>query len=205
MVLSFAPFRPRTLAVKLGPPPATISPVAAVPLDLPFNLDGISRDDARTDGDFDGAGHTLAGELLPATLVSGGIPLPDRPAGARKVERPRLHAGRSSCFRRGNSTASIFSPRPWGATVLRPLRRSTACRPTLTVPDWAEPVGQWNSRIVGGERQEDPAKIAPAYAKNVPVAWVGTHRHGADAARTRRTSTRTSSASGSTFRRARGR
>ena len=50
---------------------------------------------------------------------------------------------------------------------------------TLVVPDWAEPVGQWNSRMVGGVRVDEAERIAPAYAKETPLAWVATHRHGA--------------------------
>ncbi len=175
VVLSFTPFRPRTLALKLGAPPATISPVDAVPLDLPFNRDGISRDDARTDGDFDGAGHTLAGELLPAILVSGGIPFRTGPQGpgepnvvvckGQKLPLPPGEFDRVYLL-----AAAVGGDRPATVTV-------DGVPAWLIVPDWAEPVGQWNSRIVGGERQEDPAKISPAYAKNVPVAWVGTHRH----------------------------
>ena len=34
---------------------------------LPFNLDGMSLDAARADGDFDGKKHTIAGELLPGS------------------------------------------------------------------------------------------------------------------------------------------
>ena len=45
-----------------------------VHLRMPYDRDGISRDDDRTDGDFDGAGHTLVGELLPAEVVREGIP-----------------------------------------------------------------------------------------------------------------------------------
>src|SRR5690606_31088117 len=43
------------------------------PLALPFNLDGISTDAARTDGDFDGKGNTLAGDLVPRDLKFGDV------------------------------------------------------------------------------------------------------------------------------------
>jgi hypothetical protein len=48
-------------------------PNASVPLDLPFNLDGVSTDTNRADGDFDGKGQTLAGELLPQKLQLDGL------------------------------------------------------------------------------------------------------------------------------------
>ena len=68
------PYQPRTLALGLRPAPAPKPGRAAAPLDLPFNLDGISRDDNRADGDFDGRKQTLAGELLPRDLQLGGVP-----------------------------------------------------------------------------------------------------------------------------------
>ena len=151
--------------------------VRAVALTLPYDLDGISRDDARTDGDFDGQGHTIAGELLPATLTSDDIPFRTGSAGAREGERagvPRPEAGAARRRLQPRLPARRRGRR-------RPLRDFTLDGTTtqLLVPDWAEPVGQWNSRIVAGEVVQDPARIAPAYAKSVPVAWVGTHRHDA--------------------------
>jgi hypothetical protein len=49
---------------------------------------------------------------------------------------------------------------------------------TLAVHDWAEPLAQWDSRLVAGRLVHDPAAMAPAYEKAQPLAWVGTHRHG---------------------------
>jgi alpha-mannosidase len=177
VVLSFAPFRPRTLAVKLAPPDAPLGLPTAVALDLPYDLDGISADEARKDGNFDGQGRSLPSELLPARFVSGGVPFRTGPRGTgeknvlvargQKVALPagdydRLYVVTAAI---GGDRAARFS-----------VDGSAAIR---AVPDWAEPVGQWNSRLVGGVRIDDPDGIAPAYAKEVPVAWVGTHRHGA--------------------------
>jgi alpha-mannosidase len=177
VVLDFKPFRPRTVAVRLAAPPTTVDPPAATPLELPFNRDGISGDDARTDGDFDGAGRTIAGDLLPAELTSGGIPFhtgPNAPGRANVLECRgqtfELPAG-------GHDRLYLLAAVVGGD---RPTTFTVDGRPvTRTVPDWAEPVGQWDNRLVVGELQADPARIAPGYAKTVPVAWVGTHRHGA--------------------------
>jgi alpha-mannosidase len=175
VMLDFVPFRPRTLALTLGPPPSALAPPRGVPLDLPYNLDGISRDDARADGDFDGTGHTVAGELLPATLVSDDVPFhtgPQEPGQANVLvccgQKLSLPAGDHD--RLYLLAAAVGGDREAKFTV-------DGTPVALLVPDWAEPVGQWNSRIVAGQRVEDPARIAPAYAKTVPIAWVGTHRH----------------------------
>ncbi|MFZ5786071.1 MAG: glycoside hydrolase family 38 C-terminal domain-containing protein [Acidobacteriota bacterium] len=176
VVLDFEPFRPRTLALRLAPGPLSLEPSVAVPLDLPYDRDGISRDEDRRDGDFDGDGHTIAGELLPATLTSGGVPFrtgPQQPGRANVMSC----RGQSIELPRGSFdhllllVSAVGGDRP--ATFV-----AGASAVTRLVPDWSEPVGQWNSRMVGGAFVGAPDRIAPAYAKAVPLAFVGTHRHG---------------------------
>ncbi|MBZ5589340.1 MAG: chitobiase/beta-hexosaminidase C-terminal domain-containing protein [Acidobacteriia bacterium] len=177
IVLDFLPFRPRTLALRLAAPTAVLAPPRAVPLELAFDRDGISREDARADGDFDGRGHTIAGELLPTAVLSADIPFrtgPQAPGKANVLvcrgQTVALPAGEFN--RLYLLAAAVGGDRAANFTI----DRTPTC---LLVPDWAEPVGQWNSRIVAGEVVQDPARIAPSYAKTVPVAWVGTHRHDA--------------------------
>lgn len=175
--LSFAPFRPRTLAVKLAPPASRLEPPVASPLELPYDLDGISAETARKDGDFDGRGRSLAGELLPATVVSGGIPFRTGPRGPgeKNVLLPR---GQKLALPSGDFDRVYVVAAAIGGD--RAARFAVDGKETtLVVPDWAEAVGQWNSRLVGGARVEEAGLIAPAYAKVTPLAWVGTHRHGA--------------------------
>lgn len=175
--LAFLPFRPRTLALKLGAPPMAVDPAVAVPVELPYDLDGISRDGARRDGDFDGAGQSLAGELLPATVVSAGIPFRTGPQGPGQANVLRCRGQRIQLPAVQHNRLYLL------AAAIEGDRRAAfevdGHGVSVTVPDWAEPVGQWDNRLVGGELQEDPSRIAPAYAKTTPVAWVGTHRHGA--------------------------
>jgi alpha-mannosidase len=175
VVLDVLPFRPRTLAIKLGPPPATVVAPRGVPLELPFNRDGISTDDARTDGDFDGEGHTIAGELLPATMRSDDVTFRTGPQALGRANVV-VCRGQELTLPGGDfNRLYLLAAAVGGDRVATFTVDGTPHR--LLVPDWVEPIGQWNSRIVAGERVDDPEKIAPAYAKTVPVAWVGTHRH----------------------------
>jgi alpha-mannosidase len=175
VVLGFAPFRPRTVAVTLAPPPATVAAPADRPIDLPYDRDGISTDAAPRDGDFDGAGHTIAGELLPATFASGGVVFRTGPQGPGTANVVACR-GQQITLPEGAFDALYLAAATVGGD-----REATftidGAPVALTIHDWAEPVGQWDSRLVAGEFHEDPAGIAPGYVKTQPLAWVGTHRH----------------------------
>ncbi len=175
VVLDFLPYRPRTLALRLAAAPTSVAPPRAVPLVLPFDRTGITADDARTDGDFDGEGHTVAGELLPATVVSAGIPFR---TGPREPGRANVLDGRGQTLSLpagGFNRVYLLAAAVGGDRLATFAVDGVPVR--VLVPDWAEPVGQWNSRVVAGAIVQDPARIAPAYAKTVPVGWVGNHRH----------------------------
>ncbi len=172
-----APFQMRAFALRLGPAPARLEPPVSVPLALPYDLDGISDDAARTDGDFDGRGRSLASELLPAEIVGEGITLrtgPRAPGAAnvlvcrgQELELPLL-----ACNRVYLAAASVGGDRAAVFTVDgRPVE--------LWVQDWAEPIGQWDSRLVGGALTHDPGGVVPGYLKPAPLAWIGAHRHDA--------------------------
>ena len=148
-----------------------------MPLPLAFDLDGITLDGA-TDGDFDGMGHAIAGELLPETVSVAGISFsigPKQPGQANVLtcrgQRLEIPAGEWNrlyflATAVGGDREAAFGVD--GATV------------SLWVQDWAEPIGQWDNRLNGGVRHDDPADIVPAFAKPARVGWLGTHRHDKD-------------------------
>ncbi len=174
LVASFAPYQPRTFALKLGNPPARLEPPAAAPVPLDYDLDGISLHGG-TDGDFDGQGHAIAGELLPGTITTAGISFRTGP----------VEPGRKNLMRcRGQKL-----PLPagdWNRLYL--LAAATGDREAdlevggrkvaLWIQDWAEPIGQWDNRLNAGVRHDDPAEIVPAFVKPARLGWLGTHRHG---------------------------
>jgi len=145
------------------------------PISLPFDLDGVSLDADRQDGDFDSNGNTLSGDLLPDTLVVHDIPFvlgskaPKAPNVVRcsgqtitLPEKPhnRLYAIGAAT---GGPAVGVFKIRDRHVEV--------------SLPDHAERLGQWNNRMVNGKLHEERDQIAPAYINRTPVAWVGTHRH----------------------------
>jgi alpha-mannosidase len=172
------PFRPRAFALELADPPVELTPPIGRPVALPYNLDGVSRDDAPTDGDFDGKGHCIAGDLLPVEFEREGVlfrtgpqspraanvmvcagqelELPDGDHNELYVLAAAVDGGRAAAFAVGGEEQVVW------------------------VQDWSQAVGQWDSRLVGGVVYHDAATITPAYINRADVAWVGTHRHGPD-------------------------
>jgi alpha-mannosidase len=157
LVTALGVYQPRTFALSLTVPGDRLQPPLASPVDLPFDLDVVSRNEDRADGDFDGRGHSLPGELLPAGLDLGGVPFrfgSATPGVANALgcrgQRLELAAG----FRTLHLLAASAKGRARLLFTLDGLPRE------LEIAPWDGFVGQWGEAL----RRDE-------------VAWVGTHRH----------------------------
>ncbi len=72
LTVSLGAYQPMTLALTLASPSEFIARPTSTPVTLPFNLDAISTDGNRTDGDFD-QGYTYPAELMPPTVVRDSV------------------------------------------------------------------------------------------------------------------------------------
>jgi alpha-mannosidase len=176
LTLGLRPFQLRTLAVRLAPPPERLDVPRAVSVSLPFDLDGVSADTDRGDGDFDGAGHTFPAELWPAKVVCGDIPFTLGPAEPEK-NNALVCRGQILDLPSGEFdhlyvlAAAVEGPAAGTITVGdRPSR--------LWVHEYTGFVGQSNGLVTEG-RPGDANALAPPFIDRDEVAWVGTHRHNA--------------------------
>jgi alpha-mannosidase len=128
-------------------PPNVPAPVARVsePLPLPFNLDGISANGLRADGDFDGKKHTLAAELLPGQLTVNGVlfKFGSSAPGAKNVLIP---TGQALALPAGAYNRVYVLAAAVGADVAASFGVGGVAKP-VTVREWQGPVGQWWSRL----------------------------------------------------------
>jgi alpha-mannosidase len=160
LVIEFKPYQSRTFALRLQTPaPQVRTTHAAAPIDLPYNLDGISTDANRTDGDFDAKGQTLAGELLPQKLQLGGLPfrLGSSAPGVLNVLVPkeqRIALPSASSNRLYILAAAVGADTATGIVVGHNAAR------TITVSEWQGPIGQWDSRLKE-PRQLREVHVAP--------------------------------------------
>jgi alpha-mannosidase len=208
--INLKPYQPRTIAIRLrnnasgrtAPSPQTLP---AIPLTLQFNLDGVSADANRADGDLDGKGQTLAGELLPNSLTVGGVPFKFGPSNntAMNVLVPN---GQALSLPAGNYNRVYIVAAAVGGDVVTDVAGQS-----LTIREWQGPIGQWDSRLKE-PRQLREVSVAPmtsgqtwtadaisqdlvvqydaasgvvkgidqirrGFVKREEIAWVGTHRH----------------------------
>ena len=163
LAIDLKAYQPRTIALKLAPragaPPARES----TPLPLPFNLDGVSTDGQRADGDFDGKKHTIAAELLPRELTLDGLRFAfgDGAPGQKNVLVP---GGQSLAVPAGTRRVYVVA-----AAVGGDVSASIAGH-AITVREWQGPVGQWWSRLKEPSALWEP--FVPAVRPNQTVATV---------------------------------
>ena len=135
------------------------------PVALPFNLDGVSTDAARGDGDFDGKHHTIAAELLPARLMVDGVPFTFG-SGLPGQKNVLVPAGQTIAVPDGFNRLYLLAA-AIGGDVPATIGLGPAASRTITVRDWQGPVGQWWSRL----KENAPAlqePFAPAGGRPTP-------------------------------------
>jgi len=147
--VSLTPYQPRTFAVRFAPQESVRAnpPFVVTPMPLPFNLDGISLDANRADGNFDGRGQTIAGELWPRTLTLDGVPfvLGSSQAGAKNVLIP---AGETLPLPATHNRVYVLASAVGGDAQATFVFGGGAVRPVgTTIREWQGPIGQWYSPL----------------------------------------------------------
>lgn len=178
---SLTPYQPKAFAVKLKTDRSGhVALSMGTPVDLPYNQDGISLDDNRTDGDFDGLGNTLAGELLPEQIIYRNIAFVPGPKEQGRLNVLSCQGQTLDLSNREHERLCLLVCSVGGATEgdfeIHSGPFSYGEQGTR-IQDYAEPIGQWNNRLVGGRLAEERAGIAPGYVNREDVAWYGSHRH----------------------------
>jgi len=127
-------------------------------LDLRFNLDGVSTNGDRSDGDFDGRRQTLAAEQLPSQIMLDGIPFkfgPSAPSQANVLvpKGEQLRLPRGTYNRMYVIATAVDGDQEASFTV-------GAYAKKIVVREWQGPVGQWDSRLKT-PRQLREVHVAP--------------------------------------------
>ncbi len=161
LTLSLGAYQPMTIALTLAAPDTLLPTVVSAPVVLPFNLDAVSTDGNRADGNFDN-GYAYPAELMPASIVRDGVIFRPGPTndGANNA---LICQGQTITFNgadydhlyllaaaAGSNTVGTFTIQPGGSAT------------NLTVPFFAGFFGQW---------------FPPSVLPDQEIGWVCTHRH----------------------------
>jgi len=199
LVTSFAPFQPRTFAVKLGAAPAKAAAVTSQPVKLAYDQCVTTADGRPAAGYFDNQGRAIPAEMLPAEIGFGS---------ARFSLAPSGYGRHNAVIPRGqiiNLPAGRFDRLYLLAASAEGDQKATfkvgEASFDLTIQSWTGYIGQWDNRIwrttevqertrLGAPVQPPrPPRMDPygemvgltqGFMKLAPVAWFASHRHASD-------------------------
>ncbi len=158
LTVALGAYSPLTLALTVAPPGALLAKPVSAPVTLPYNLDAISTDGNRTDGNFD-SGYTYPAELMPATILRDGVtfqigPTNDGAFNALSCTGQTISFNGAGCDHLYLLAAAASNAATGAFTV-------NGQTTNLTVGYFTGFIGQW----------------CPPSVTSDEVAWVCTHRH----------------------------
>ncbi len=180
LVADFAPYQPRSFAVKLGAAPAKVAAITSQPVALNFDRSVSNLHGKKSLVGFDNAGRTLPAEMLPKELAYNGITFKLGPTteGAPNAVTPQGQTVNlpSGQFNRLYVLAAAADGDQKATFKIGDKSLQ------LTIQDWGGFLGQWDNRIwsAGGERNGQYARLAAGFIKRTPVAWFASHRNSAN-------------------------
>jgi alpha-mannosidase len=180
VVTSFTAYQPRTFAIKLGPAPTHVSPVQSAPVALHYDLATATNDGTPATAGFDGKGHALPAEMLPARLTFNAV---DFQLAAAKTGTPNavVAKGQTIDLPAGRyNRVYILAASADGdqQAVFHTGTQST----TLDIQNWGGFIGQWDNRQWAAKEHDEYAEmtgIRPGYIKRADLAWYCSHQHNA--------------------------
>ena len=184
LVCDLAPYQLRAFALALKAPGRKLPPPTSQPILLPYTADVISGKSQKGDGQFGNSGASLPAEMLPDSIVSGGILFTLGPKGSGMANAlacqgqpliiPAGHFNRFYLL----AASSAGEEKAVFAVDGKPV--------TVSVGGWTGFVGQWDNRIWDGfvPKESDYTwdailyeGLTPGYVRNGTVAYHTTHRH----------------------------
>ena len=190
LISNFAPFQPRTFAIKLAAAPAKLSAQKSQPVTLKYDLAV-----ATTDGAKSSAAFSLPAEMLPASVNYAGVQFKLAPSDKANAI---VAKGQSISLPGEFNRVYILAASADGDQAATFRLGDHAF--DLNIQDWGGYIGQWDNRTWKSKTSELPAfpgaadqrprtrvepfgemtGITPGFIKRADVAWFASHHHNAD-------------------------
>lgn len=176
--VSVPAFSLSTIAARVAPPAEPFPARQLVPLALPWNLRGISPRENVMDGDIDGRGQSLPGDLLPAVVTSGGVPFQTGPRGYR-APNIVVPDGQELALPGQGGVLHLLLGSVGEEEDPEYLEVDAGLGYWLEVeaPPLFGPVGRWYHRRIHGVLTNDPGDLTAPWFRESRLGWVARHRH----------------------------
>jgi alpha-mannosidase len=185
LVFNIDPYNVRAFALKVRHPKGALPKTNSRPVQIPYNLDAISDRTNPGDGNFDGAGRSMAGDQLPENLEVDTVKFKMGPKEGGQLNAVACQ-GQTIDLPKGNwNRVYILAASAKGDREVTFKTGDT--NHMVKVQDWGGYVGEWDTRV-WQKPQEDPIYgwdnnayegLTPGYMKMASVAWDCDHRHDA--------------------------
>ena len=162
----------RSFAVKLQSAATTKNTLSQVPVVLPYNLDVISFDDNRDDGNFSGK-QSLPAELIPDVVESEDIRF-SIGGKANEENNAVACAGQTINLPQGNYTKLYLL-----AASNEDIKADFSVdgqKTALNIQKWTGYVGQFYNRILSRD-ENSVVEMEKPYSKSGNIAWFASHCH----------------------------
>jgi alpha-mannosidase len=171
---SLKAYQPRTFALRLGAPSATLDAAVSQPVVLKYNLAAASNDDTKSVGGFDRKGNALPAEMLPTKLNFNGIQFHLAPAATGKLDAV-IARGQTVQLPAGDfNQVYILAASANGdqKATFQAGGRSAQ----FTIENWGGFIGQWDTRMW----KPAPATVAvgdPPHQMRLRKDWAVSANH----------------------------
>ncbi len=180
LVADMSPYHPRAFEIQLASTDQRLDAPQSTPLSLPYDLDATTLAAHTQDGDFDGHGRSIPGDLLPSTLVSDGVTFQLGPVSGQK--NALVCRGQDLQIPSGKSRKLyLLASSADGDTMAEFKIGNQTLRRRIEA--WDGFIGQWDNRLWGGvvptlayDWHNPMVGLEPGFIKRDPVAWYADHR-----------------------------
>lgn len=174
LIFDLMPWQPRAFALRPIRADQQVVPPRCTHLTLPFNVDAVSPNSNRCDGDLDGRGHSLPSEQLPEKIDSDGIPFGIGPRGYRERNSLRCE-GQTIPLPAGEFDSLYLLAAAVEDTEATFIVDESEHR--FLIHGYAGRIGSWDDRVVNGRYVSTVEEMHPAFVKQSTIAWTCSHLH----------------------------
>jgi alpha-mannosidase len=183
LITSFSAYQPRTFALRLVAPAATVAATTSQPVALKYDVATASNDGGITKIGFDGNGNALPAEMLSSEILFNDVKFQLAKSGTNLANAVTAK-GQTINLPAGNANRVYLLAASTDGDQQASFEIDGKAT-TLNIQNWGGFVGQWDdrqwsSKDFSHDHYGDMTGLIPAFIKRADLAWYCSHHHDAD-------------------------